>query len=423
MRQPGTKVGLQFVLLLIALSAASILHAQEYSTAALAVCNKGTAAVNVVIAKRLATLSDPLWHVDGWTLLHPGNCSLIYQDSEIGYQVSGEPAYLGFAFYDAHDKLVTGTVNSVPDFGFNANNLVQMALTGSKGSNVLTKSDKRLCVSENKTLYNIKDLTQADCAGYHPEGNVGPFFSFAAALYFRPVTSSCFELDCHGGGYTLDVAPRPTDEDGNLHASVGSGSGGSSAANANEGLKMIADFLVAAAKAGKEERQKQVQAEAAAAEAHLQQARDQQTAREEQQKRIKAAAAASDPTAKSLAQIVDRNDENNRQRWAGSRQSPASYDPQWMGQTIVVVGTVSRVEVAPGGSPQWVTIYFKESPDAAFVVCSPYPDLFQEKVGLDLSVLVGKTLEAAGQVESPYCGHKVPKGSIRVVESKQWQLH
>jgi hypothetical protein len=44
-------------------------------------------------------------------------------------------------------------------------------------------------------------------------------------------------------------------------------------------------------------------------------------------------------------------------------------------------------------------------------------------VGLNLSALVGKTLEAAGQVESPYCGQKnASKGSIRVVESTQWQV-
>jgi len=121
-------------------------------------------------------------------------------------------------------------------------------------------------------------------------------------------------------------------------------------------------------------------------------------------------------------QMATRDQEENRQRWAGSHQSPASYDPQWMGQNIVVTGTVSRVEVTQG-RPPWVTIYFKESPDATFVVCSPYPDMFQEKVGLDLSVLIGKTLQAAGQVESPYCGHKVPKGSIRVVESRQWQMN
>lgn len=95
-----------------------------------------------------------------------------------------------------------------------------------------------------------------------------------------------------------------------------------------------------------------------------------------------------------------------------------------MRQNIVVVGTVSRVEVDPdpNSTPQWMTIYFKESPDATFVVCSPYPDMFQERVGLDLSVLVGKTLEAAGPVEPPYCGRKTSKGSIRVVESTQWRI-
>ena len=70
-----------------------------------------------------------------------------------------------------------------------------------------------------------------------------------------------------------------------------------------------------------------------------------------------------------------------------------------------------------------MTIYFKESPDATFVVCSPYPDMFQERVGLNLPALVGRTLEAAGQVESPYCGQKGTKGSIRVVELAQWQVH
>ena len=48
---------------------------------------------------------------------------------------------------------------------------------------------------------------------------------------------------------------------------------------------------------------------------------------------------------------------------------------------VAIVGTVSRVEVDPNGSPQWVTIYFKESPDAMFVVCSPYPDCSRRRSG------------------------------------------
>jgi len=108
---------------------------------------------------------------------------------------------------------------------------------------------------------------------------------------------------------------------------------------------------------------------------------------------------------------------------AGTGLSPAAFDPRWMGQNVTITGTVSRVEVDTSGSPQWVSIYFKESPNATFVLCSPYPDMLQEKVGRDLNALVGKTLEATGQVESPYCGGKAPKGSIRVVESAQWKIH
>ena len=196
-----------------------------------------------------------------------------------------------------------------------------------------------------------------------------------------------------------------------------------------------AQLLKALAKVAAEERQKEEQAAAAAAaerqrqaqanspEGRLQRAREQQAARELRDKQILAADAVGNPDAKVPAQMVRREEEDNRQRWAGTRQSPAAYDPRWMGQNVAIVGTVSRVEVDPNGSPNWVTIYFKESPNATFVVCSPYPDLFQERVGLNLSALVGKTLEAAGQVESPYCGGNAPKGSIRVVESKQWQVH
>jgi hypothetical protein len=129
------------------------------------------------------------------------------------------------------------------------------------------------------------------------------------------------------------------------------------------------------------------------------------------------------PPVVSMQTMAAREQEENRKRWAPSHQSPASYDPQWMGQDMVVTGTVSRVEVRSDPAPHWVTIYFKESPDAIFVVCSPYPQMFRARVGPDLSVLVGKTLAAAGQVEHPYCGNKVTKGSIRVVGSEDWQLH
>jgi hypothetical protein len=100
-------------------------------------------------------------------------------------------------------------------------------------------------------------------------------------------------------------------------------------------------------------------------------------------------------------------------------QSPASYGAAWMGQDRVIRGTVSRVSVRSGARPYWLTIFFKESPDAAFVVCSPYPDMFQETVG-DLYRLVGKTLEVTGQVEGSMCAGK--GASIRVVDSQHYRV-
>lgn len=185
----------------------------------------------------------------------------------------------------------------------------------------------------------------------------------------------------------------------------------------------LKNLAAAIAQAAAQERQREVRAAADAAEAQQRHLVDRAADRTKQQQQILAADAAGNPNVKVEAQMIRQEQENNRQRWAGTRQSPAAYDPQWKGQNVTVVGTVSRVEIDPSGSPQWVSIYFKESPDATFVVCSPYPDLFQERVGPNLSALVGKTLEAAGQVESPYCGQKASKGSIRVVVSTQWQVH
>ena len=53
---------------------------------------------------------------------------------------------------------------------------------------------------------------------------------------------------------------------------------------------------------------------------------------------------------------------------------------KWIGQTLVLKGTVSRVEVERDGDPKWVHIYFKESPDAIITGCSPFPDMLMQEV-------------------------------------------
>lgn len=51
-------------------------------------------------------------------------------------------------------------------------------------------------------------------------------------------------------------------------------------------------------------------------------------------------------------------------KWKSPKFMVSAYDPKWLGQTLVLKGTVSRVEVERDGDPKWVHIYFKESPDA-----------------------------------------------------------
>src|SRR5271157_5288289 len=117
MRHPGTKSGLRLALLLIALSAASDLHAQR-TNANLTVCNKGTVAVNVVVVERsLAINLIRVLQVDGWAIVEPGACRQVYHETEDGNIERAQPAYIGIGFGDAKHRLVTGTVDPVPDFG------------------------------------------------------------------------------------------------------------------------------------------------------------------------------------------------------------------------------------------------------------------------------------------------------------------
>ncbi len=107
-----------------------------------------------------------------------------------------------------------------------------------------------------------------------------------------------------------------------------------------------------------------------------------------------------------------------QEKWKSPAFMVSAYDPKWIGRTLVLKGTVSRVEVERDGDPKWVHIYFKESPDATITGCSPFPDMLRKKFGNDLSTLVGKTIEMAGQVEK-FCR---PNISIRIVDQAQIKL-
>ncbi len=257
---PRTSSGLHLLFLLIGLSAVPSLQAQaRYTRALIHVCDKGTVPVSVVVVEPSLILFTHNVHVDGWIVIQPGSCEQVYADSQTGNFHVAQEAYIGFGFRDAQGRFVAGTVDSVPDFG-----RVFIA-------KILTKSDKKFCVSNNRVFYNIndpafyhtQDPAETNCAAFHPGGagdvgNDGPFFSFAAALYFQPVTGACLGQfnGCQDADYVLDVAPGAKDRDGNLHASVGS-SPNPSGGDAGPDLGAILRAAAAAAAAAAAEDRKQ----------------------------------------------------------------------------------------------------------------------------------------------------------------------
>jgi hypothetical protein len=371
----------------------------------LQVCNKSNVRIQGVEVSE-ATKGNHWW-ILGWVDIPAGSCSYFVAQRGADPGANASPTYLGFALRDSSGAWGAASAN-IPAYG-----------NDTSGNPTFSKSNLHICVSRaDDTTYSTNDDRPGeDCStlklNKNPNEKLVPF---ATALYFRPVAAACnFLGSCSGGEYYLNITVP--DHGRQLHIERG-------LSPTQQGLQLLGTFFKAVIDAADAQTKQRAEAEANRAETQLQHSREQQSAREQRQKQILAADAAGNLNVKVEAQMIRRDEEVNRQRWAGTRQSPAAFGSQWMGQNVAIVGTVSRVEVDPDGSPQWVTIYFKESPNATFVVCSPYPDLFQERVGLNLSALVGKTLEAAGQVESPYCGQKnASKGSIRVVESKQWQIH
>ena len=84
----------------------------------------------------------------------------------------------------------------------------------------------------------------------------------------------------------------------------------------------------------------------------------------------------------------------------------SEFSPTWLRSAdpvMYVRGTVSRVEL-PSGPRQPARLYFKESPDNAFVACIPVPQLWDNA---RLQQYAGKYLEVRGRVSQSNCGGKV----------------
>jgi hypothetical protein len=69
-------------------------------------------------------------------------------------------------------------------------------------------------------------------------------------------------------------------------------------------------------------------------------------------------------------------------------------------QNIVIQGTIASIKLPlPGASELWTDIYFKESPDKKFNMCTSSPDIFQDVFGPNFSTsMIGKTVEVAGEL-------------------------
>jgi hypothetical protein len=98
------------------------------------------------------------------------------------------------------------------------------------------------------------------------------------------------------------------------------------------------------------------------------------------------------------------------------RKSVADFDPEWVRKSLIVKGTVSRVQLKPdppdaaGQRTVWVILYFKESPDGAFVMCifnGTRPGWRNSDIGRvgseNYSGLIGKTVETSALVSHPRC--------------------
>jgi hypothetical protein len=127
---------------------------------------------------------------------------------------------------------------------------------------------------------------------------------------------------------------------------------------------------------------------------------------EEEAKRREAAdpfnqAAANRAVAEARANSIDYAAEHTRN--IGRVRELSQFTPDWLRTTeplLYVRGTVSRVE-PPSGPRQPARLYFKESPDNAFIACIPTPQIF------NLQQYVGKHLEVRGRVSQSNCGGKV----------------
>ena len=307
----------------------------------------------------------------GWMAIPPGGCNNVFAEKVPGV----DPAYVGFAVRGSNGRLESITA-TVPEYG-----------TDAKGARTFSREAMDFCLvpyTDSLSFFTSNAAADAShCGDWINTKITDPtkrhYAAFTSSLFFRPKLD-CGVLSCGPGAYYLDVNHAPGSPTVSLVRGL---------SPTQQGLLLIGKFLQALDEA---KRQSDVQKQVAL------------------QNRFAAYKPAS---AASWAE-----------KWANApRVSAGEYDAQQTGSTVVVSGTVARYVIDTRGSPQWITIYLKESPNGAFVVCSPYPDMFQEVVGMNLNALIGKRLEVVGPIEPAMCtGRGVTAGSVRVLESGMFHI-
>jgi hypothetical protein len=306
-------------------------------------------------------------------VLPPGGCNNVAAEKG---SPDLDPLYVGFAVKDQQGHLQSVSSN-VPAYG-----------TDKSGQPTFAAVQTAICALPSTNELSFFSADEDDpgshCGDWINKRIADPsrnhYAPFTMALYFRPKPSCSVFGTCGGNSYYLDVRHTP----GAPRVSLTRG-----LSPEEQGLKLIGSFL------------------AALDEAKKRSDLEKQIALQNRFARYKPGSAAS-----------------WAEQWQQAPQlSPAQYDAALMGSTAIFRGTVSRYSIDTKGFPQWITIYFRESPNGAFVVCSPYPDMFQEVVGMNLNALVGKTLEVVGPVEAAMCAAKGQNaGSVRVLESGMFHI-
>ncbi len=389
MFRPRTLIVLFVPIFLFLLSTPSFAQAGSR----LRVCNTGKVPVEVAVASsyfEILKLNSDYWIIKPYVIA-PNDCALVYDDAgpnqaycfslPLSEQLHCDnppvEALVGFGFKDAAGQMVSLEATSPPNFG-----------TYSTTKRKVLWWDSRphpLCVDPSgREQYVTRDsrLPEACASGFTPVVASYNFYPNAAFCGGAPAPFG--SPGCAGGNYLLNVEADPSKR----AVEVG---GGPTDANFHPEPR---DPAAEKADQAVRDAWKKLFADAI------------KQGKEEEEKRREAAdpinqAAANRKIFEARANSIDYAAEHTRN--IGRIRDLAEFSPEWLRTTepmLYVRGTVSRVE-APTGPRQPARLYFKESPDNAFVACIPVPQLF------DLQKYAGKYLEVRGRVSQSNCGGKV----------------